>query len=162
MRAMRKLLLLLLISFQLSGCGYSLVNREKSQLHGRSLAIAMFANRTYQPDLEAVLRRALVEELAAGYGAMLPEAGEPETLTIDTPAYSGADKAMIYRISISAEARLVERKSGRIIWKGRESVREEYPATADLGLQRNAREAAISAICRTLAGRIAMRLDNAF
>lgn len=164
----RQLLLVILIIF-VSGCGYSLANRSSSQLHGRSLYVGMFANSTYQPNLEGQLRLAVMNELVAGPGQLVPEnladlvlSGEIESLAIETAAYSSQDKANFYRLILILQARLVDKKSGRVIWKTKETFRDEYPATADLALQRNARDAAIAAICKSSAIRLVRQLNQSF
>jgi len=153
----------------LSGCGYSLAGRSTPLLEGRSLYPAMFANRTYQPNIEAEFRKALLGELALRGENIRPESsaeliltGELESSSINTTAYSAADKAMMYSIVLTATVQLTERKSGRVIWKAAETAKQEYPATADLGLQRNSRDAAISVLCSRMAKIIVQRMDQAF
>lgn len=152
-----------------SGCGYSLANRGESPLFGRSLAVAMFANRTYQPNIEAELRQSLVAEAAKETPAQVPAAaadllleGEIESLSLETVAFSSVDTARFYRLALSLKAQLVDRRSGRIVWKASETVRKEYPAGSDLALQRNARDAAIQAICQSMARQIVAHINQAF
>jgi Lipopolysaccharide-assembly len=153
----------------LGGCGYSRAGRSTVLIQGRSLHLAMFANRTYQPNIEAVFRKALLNELAMRgenispeNGAELIVAGELESAAIAATAFSSADKAMMYSLTLTATLQVTERQSGRVIWKAAETLKQEYPATADLGLQRNNREAAISALCARMAKNIAQKMDQAF
>jgi len=158
-----------MLIFFISGCGYSLANRSSSPLQGRSLYVGMFTNKTYQPNLEGQLRLALMNEFAAGPGQLVPEnladlvlSGEIESLAVETAAYSSQDKANFYRLVLTLQSRLVDMKSGRVLWKTKETFRDEYPANADLALQRNAQEAAIAAICKSSARRIVRQLNQSF
>jgi hypothetical protein len=152
----------------LSGCGYTLAGRETGLIKDRRIAVSMFANRTYQPGIEGKLRLALVSELAAGGNqvetsdAELVIAGEIESLTLETAAFSSADKAMLYRAVMTVQMQLAEKKSGKIIWKSSETVRQEYPSSADLALQRNARDAALSTLCEKMARTVVNRMNQAF
>ncbi len=161
--------IILLLTTLISGCGYSLAHRNDRPLYGRSVAIAMFANRTYQPNIDAELRRALVIEtvkessgLVAATVADLLLEGEIDSLTIEARAFSAVDTAKFYRISLSIKSQLVDRKSGRIVWKSTENMNREYPAGADLALQRNAREAALQAVCQDMAKQIVAHINQAF
>jgi hypothetical protein len=69
---------------------------------------------------------------------------------------------MMYSIVLTAAVQLSERQSGKVIWKTEETAKQEYPATADLGLQRNSRDAAIRALCSRMANNIVQRMAQAF
>jgi len=165
-----RLLALLITLLAISGCGYSVVSRSSGQLDGKLLNVQMFANRTYQPNVEAQLRRALLDEIqGSGAGTIAPEqsadmilSGDVESLVIENVAFSAQDKAMMYRVVLTVQANLQERTSGRVIWKTRETVRQEYPANVDTALLRNSRDAAIAASCREMAGRLARQFRQAF
>lgn len=166
-RALRLVLFLTFAVF-LHGCGYSLAVRNSAIPRGQTVDVRMFANRTYQPNIEGEFRRALVSELAARGHAAGDDtsdyliSGEIASLSIDTAAFSAIDRAMLYRVVVEIQMQLTERKSGKIIWKGSESVRQEYPATVDLALQRNAREAAVTSICAKAAQLLTTRMNQAF
>jgi hypothetical protein len=151
----------------LSGCGYSLAGRA-GPLQGRTIDVGMFANRTYQPDIEAVMRLALVNELAAGGRkvetgvAELAISGDIVLLVNEASAYSATDTVMLYRLKITVMAELLDRKSGRHLWKVTETLQQDYPATADLALQANARTAAIESICHNMAKVLVARMNYSF
>ncbi len=152
----------------ISGCGYSLTGKGTGQIKDRKIAVSMFANRTFQSSIEGKLRLALVSELASRGSHAEPGSndlvmnGEIESLSIDTAAFSSADKAMLYRVSMSVMIQLTENTSGKVIWKSSESLVQEYPAGADLALQRNAHDAALSALCGKMARAVVNRMDQAF
>jgi len=168
MRRLSLIILSVMVLGMISGCGYSLVGREIGLIGGRKIAVSMFANRTYQPGLEGKLRLALVNELAAGGNkgeapdADLVITGEIDSLLLETAAFSAADKAMLYRAVMTVHIQLAENKSGKVIWKSSETVRQEYPSSADLALQRNARDAALSSLCEKTARTVINRMNQTF
>jgi hypothetical protein len=163
-----QIVLFLTFAVLLYGCGYSLVAKNSAIPRGQTVDVRMFANRTFQPNVEGEFRRALVSELVSrGHAAGDDSSdylisGEIAALSIETTAFSAIDRAMMYRVAVEIQMQLTERKSGKVVWKGAESVRQDYPATADLALQRNAREAAVTSICARAAQLLATRMDQAF
>lgn len=153
----------------LTGCGYTLAGGTSPLIKGRSLHVDLFANRTYQPNIEAEFRKALLGELALRGENVRPEnradlilSGELVVSAITTSAFSAADKAMMYSFTLTVTMQLAERQSGRIIWKSAETLQQEYPAIVDLGLQRNSRDAAITLLCDRMAKIIVQKMDQAF
>lgn len=151
----------------LTGCGYSLALKN-GLLDGRNVQVGMFANRSYQPDVEAKLRLAMVNELLArGEHPVTTEAnlvisGEVEKLVVETVAYTAADKAGLYRVTMTVTAELFDKKSGKILWKGSETLSQDYPATLDLALQKNARDAAVAEVCRSISKVLLARMTQSF
>lgn len=160
----------MLVMLALSGCGYAPVRRDAGQFAGRSMHVALFTNSTYQPEVEGRLRLALVDEIAVSFPGRLAERGDAdllvdgdiESLVVENAAFSQQDKAGIYRIVFTVQARISDRKNGRVLWKSTETVREEYPAGTDMALQRNARDAAVAAVCREMAKRLVSQMNRAF
>ena len=128
----------------------------------------MFANRTYQPNIEAELRLALVNELLSRGETVsvdLPDfviSGEIASLGVSASAFSGSDAVMIYRLVLVVQAQLADRRSGKVVWKGDESIRQEYPVNSDLALQRNAHSAAVSAACARAARLLVVKMNQSF
>lgn len=169
MNRLRAALFFVLLSVLLAGCGYTRAGRTSPLVQGRPLYLAIFANRTYQPNIDAEFRRKLLDELALRGETLSVESradlvlsGELESPPLATTAFSAFDKAKIYRLTLTARLQLAERQSGKVIWKAVETQSQEYPATADLGLQRNSRDAAIAALCSRMAQTIAQKMDQAF
>lgn len=169
MKNLRKALSAVILLSLLAGCGYSLAGRTSPLIQGRSLHVALFANRTYQPDIEAEFRKALLGELALRGENIRPEnaaelviSGEVAASSSAITAYSAADKAMMYGLTLTVQVQIAERQSGKVIWKDAETLQQEYPASADIGLQRNSRQAAVTALCARQAKIIAQKMDQAF
>ncbi len=152
----------------LSGCGYSLATKNTTIPKGKSVAVKMFANRTYQPNIEGDFRRALVNELAArglvsgNDAADFIISGEIVSLTINTAAFSAVDRAMLYTVVIGINMQLVEKNSGKSVWKGSETISQEYPANTDLALQRNALDAAVLSACTNAAELLVAKMNQSF
>jgi hypothetical protein len=152
----------------ISGCGYTLAGRENGLIREHKISVSLFANRTYQPGIEGKLRLALVSELAAGGNQVevsdtdLVITGEIDSLLLEVAAFSSVDKAMLYRAVMTVNMQMTEKKSGKVIWKSSETVRQEYPSSADLALQRNARDAALSSLCEKMARIVVNRMNQAF
>lgn len=168
MRRLSLVFLSAIVLGMISGCGYTLAGRDTGLIGERKIAVSMFANRTYQPDIEGKLRLALVSELAVrghlveSSDTDLVITGEIEALSLETAAFSGADKAMLYRAVMTVQMQLAEKKSGKVVWKSSETVSQEYPSSADLALQRNARDAALSSLCEKMARTVVNRMNQAF
>jgi len=135
---------------------------------GQTVDVKMFANRTYQPNVEAELRQALVNGLVSRgekVGGELSDfviSGEIVSLSADASAFSALDQASYYTVTVVFQAQLSDRRSGKIIWKGAETIRQGYPANSDLALQRNSHTAAVSAACETAARLFIMQMNQSF
>ncbi len=163
-----KFLPLLVALFFLAGCGYTPLRKDGAPFDERSIQVATFANSSHYPEVEGRLRQALSKELAflpitlGEDGADLLLDGDVESLNLESVSFSGQDKVLIYRIQLTVLARVIEGKSGKVIWKAREIVREEYPANSDMALQRNARDWAVSEACREMAHHLVLQMRRFF
>jgi outer membrane lipopolysaccharide assembly protein LptE/RlpB len=167
-KTFRQLILFLCLTALLAGCGYSLATRNSVIKPGQNIDVRMFANRTYQPNIEAELRLAFVNELVSRGEKVSVDLsdlvidGEIASLSVDASAFSGDDKAMYYKITVVVQAQLTDRRSGKLVWKGSETIRQGYPANTDLALQRNAHGAAVSAVCTTAARLLVVKMNQSF
>jgi len=152
----------------LSGCGYTLATRNSVVKPGQILDVRMFANRTYQPDIDAELRKAFVDQLASrgekvsADDSDLVISGEIVSLYNEASAFSGDDTAMFYRITLRVQAQLADRRSSKVVWKGEEIILQGYPANTDLALQRNAYSAAVTAACTRAAELLVIKMNQSF
>lgn len=168
MNLLRRFILLATLAVLLHGCSYSLAVRNTVIPSGQSVDVRMFANRTYQPGIDAELRQALVSELLSRGEKIVPEladfviSGEIAALKVDAAAFSAADEAMLYTIILEVHGELTDRRSGKVVWKGTETIRQGYPANEDLALQRNAHSAAVSAACAKAARLLVVKMNQSF
>lgn len=166
--ALRRLILLTVAATLLHGCGYSRAVKSRVIPDGQTVDVRMFANRSYQPNIEAELRQVLVSELLSRGEKVRPEpadfviSGEIVSLKVDTTAFSAVDKAMFYTIVLMVHGELTDRRSGKVVWRGDETISQGYPANEDLGLQRNAHSAAVSTACATAARLLVIKMNQSF
>ncbi len=148
----------LVVGLFLAGCGYHLSGHHASIVAGKGVAIPVFSNRSYKPNLETALTGALVDEFALRSGGTVVREDAAELILSGSVvsyesipvSYSADDKIRQYRAVVTAEAVLREKGSGKILWKGELSRGEDYPANANLALQQNSEDAAIREACRKL------------
>jgi outer membrane lipopolysaccharide assembly protein LptE/RlpB len=145
----------------LAGCGYRFAADAGDRIApGQSLWVAFITNTSVSPTAQTVLRRALYEESHAMRG-LYPSGNEASAdLTVKGKlisysntaiSYTAIDQVREYRLSISVELELSRRGETAPLWKGVLQASRDFPANADLALQRNAEEAALDAASRTLA-----------
>ena len=168
MKTFRQLILFLGLTVLISGCGYTLAGKSTVIPCGQTVNVGLFKNRTYQPDIEGKLRQSVINELAAKGTNIVADSsdfvlsGEIVSLSNKSTAFSADDKAMFYTIVLEVQAELVDRRSGRIVWRGSEVTSQGYPSNSDLALQRNAHTAAVSAACETAARLLVIKMNQSF
>lgn len=140
-----------------SGCGYH-VARADRELAGKTVEIAIFANKSFRPNIEAAIADLLVDEFVRREGKSVVETGGDAViggtiLSYGTTAisYTAADTVKEYRATITTEVVVRKRETGQILWKGTLSATQDFPANDDLVLQQNSEDTAIREICRKLA-----------
>jgi outer membrane lipopolysaccharide assembly protein LptE/RlpB len=156
----------------LGGCGYQLAGRATadSLIAGKSLAIPMWSNKSYRPNLEAVLTGSLIDEFAGRTGGRVVPEGAAELILsgsvvsyYKTPvSYTAADQIKEYRSVMTIEALLTEKSSRKVLWKGSLQAGQDYPTNADLALQQNSEEAALHEIGRKLARQLYQKITENF
>ncbi|RNC70102.1 MAG: molecular chaperone [Desulfuromonadales bacterium] len=154
------LTLMAMAAFLISGCGYHALGtvRGGTDAGGGTIEVSIFANRSYRPNIEALLTDTIVDELVSRQGKRVVESGgelhlSGAVLSYGTTAvsYTAADAVKEYRATITAEMTLRRNDTGRVVWKGTLAATQDYPANDDLVLQQNSEDAAIRVICRKLA-----------
>ena len=161
-------LVLLALLLLPAGCGYRMVDGGDGLIAKRTLSLGRLVNKTYRPNLEAELARALREELSRRTAQGVVDRGELElggtiqSLIFEPASFTAADRVREYRIALTVELLLKEQATGRILWKGTEAGTQYFPTNGDLALQRNSEEQAVAAVCRDLAERIYQQLSRTF
>lgn len=162
---------LLLAGLVLSGCGYHTMMPARGELGrgDKTIEVAIFANRTYRPNIEAVITDSLIDELVRREGKQVVNAGGElvlagTVLSYGTAAvsYTATDTVKEYRATITVEAALRQVDNGKVLWKGTVSADTVFPANDDLVLQQNSEADAIRAICRKLARDIYLHTTEDF
>jgi hypothetical protein len=171
------LLVLLLVGYCVSGCGYhpliSTVVHDAGSV--KSIYIPVFVNRSYRATLEAFLANSITEQFARRRGAWRVAGEDAEYLLSGTivsydslpVAYNYQNAAQLetvaeYRATITAEISLRKSGSRSILWKRRLSLYQNFPANSDIAIQQNSEDAAIQEVCQKLAQDIYVSLSDDF
>ncbi|WP_298272509.1 LptE family protein [Geobacter sp.] len=157
-----------LCAMLISGCGYH-VAKVNQELAGKTVEIAIFANKSYRPNIEAKVADLLVDEFVRREGGSVVESGgetviEGTILSYGTTAvsYTAADTVKEYRATMTTEVIIRKRETGRVLWKGTLAATQDFPANDDLVLQQNSEDTAIREICRKLARDVFMHVVEDF
>lgn len=165
-------LFLLPLFFTVAGCGYHLTSTSTQRLAGgQRLWVPFIGNESVSPTAQTVLRRALYDECHALRGlvpaqnensADLVVKGKLISYSSTVMSYSAADQIRSLRLTISAEMELYRRGESAPLFKGLLKAASDYPATADLALQRNAEESALEAASRILAQKLISATEQSY
>lgn len=166
----------------LNGCGYHLTGIQglPAAVAGKTIAIAVFANKSYRANVGAMLTESLVDETARRSGGLVvPEESADLVLdgtvlgyTTSAVSYSAADTVKEYRAVMTVEATLAEKGTRKVIWKGILSWSQDYPANTNfavqqngvdtIAVQQNSEEAAIREICQKVALQLYQKISQGF
>jgi len=155
---------LIALLIMLAGCGYHVSGTAGNRLEsGQALWVGFIANETVSPSAQTVLRRSLLEEAHVMRGmapagraadADLLVSGAVRSYTLKAVSFNAADRAREYRLTIEVELELRRKGETAPLWKGTLQAVQDYPANADLALQRNSEEAALAAASRKIARKL--------
>jgi outer membrane lipopolysaccharide assembly protein LptE/RlpB len=136
---------------------------------GKTVKVAIFGNRTFKANLEAIVTNRVIEEMSIRHGVSIVNgdsdlvlSGDVITYRTDVVSYTGDDLVREYRGSMTVEAQLREVATQKLLWKGTFTESEIYPTNPNLALQQNAQDAAIREITRKLAQRIFLDVTRDF
>ncbi len=154
------ILVLLLFSVALSGCGYNLRGTQELRPGLETVAIMPVLNRTFESRIETDLYNALVEEFAQSKNLTVVETATADLIVSATVvavdnysiSYSPDDKTYEYRVVMTVDAEAKTRADGKILWR-RAALQEveEYKASLEpLTIDRN-KQIALRRVCKVLA-----------
>lgn len=156
----------------LGGCGYTFAGNAGNRLDSNHLIwVAFIANDTISPSAQTVIRRALLEEAHAMRGISPAASSDAADLLVSgalrsygAPAvsYSALDRAREFRLTIEVELELRKKGESVPLWKGKLQAYQDFPASDDLALQRNAEEAALAAASRKLAQKFLAAVEQSY
>jgi hypothetical protein len=154
----------MILACLLAGCGYRFARQGggAAVLIGKRIAIPVFANKSYRPNLEAILTESVIREVALRTGGKVVPVAEAELLLAGTVtsfgtypvAYTSADKIKTYRARMTIDVTLMEMGSRKVLWKGGLAEGQDYPAESTISFQQNREQAAIAEIGRKLAQKL--------
>jgi hypothetical protein len=135
----------------------------------------MWTNKSYRPNLEAVLTGYLIDEFAFRSGGKVAAVDAADLLLTGTiiayttaaASYTAADQVKEYRVTMTIDAALTEKRSEKVLWKGRLSAGQDYPTTdytipQHIALQQNSEDAALQEVCRKLARELFHKMSENF
>jgi outer membrane lipopolysaccharide assembly protein LptE/RlpB len=155
-----------------SGCGYHSISQDTLGHFGESatVSIPIFSNKTYKPNLENILLNNLIGEFAKRKGLQVVQSGDSdytlsgELLTYEKNAvsYTGLDIVKEYTATLFIAATLRKNSNQMVIWKGRLSWSQDFPASSDIAIQQNSEDAAIQILCQRLAQQLYLKINEDF
>ena len=154
------ILVLVLLSFLVSACGYQLRGTQELAGNPQTVAVLPFTNKTVEGRIEVDLFNALVDEFAQSKNLKIVPASAADLLVTGvisavenySISYSEDDKTYEYRVVMTIDAEVKERDTNRIVWR-RSSLQqvEEYNSTGEpLTIDRR-KQRALKRICKVLA-----------
>lgn len=156
----------------LTGCGYHLTSSAAERLTvGQQLWVPFIGNESISPTAQTVLRRALYDECHALRGLVPSESEGAATLVMKgkllsygsgVMAYNAVDQVRSLRLYISVELELYRQGEAKPLWKGVLSASNDYSASTDLALQRNAEESALVAASRIIAQKFISAAERSY
>jgi len=167
-----RILLCALVMLTLTGCGYHLTNSQANRkLSYQSIWVPFFSNESISPTAQTTLRRAFYDEVHALRG--LNPAASQETADISMKAklisyssgavsYSPKDEVREYKLSLNVELEAYKKGQLQPLWKGQIQGSKQYPANANLALQRNAEEQALDAAARSIAQKFISAIEEPY
>ncbi len=171
-KSLCRLLLLLILIWIMTGCGYHLTNRSSERLvAGQKLWVPFITNESVSSSAQTVLRRTLYEECHALRGLIPSESlaasdmfvkGRLVSYSTKVVSYSAIDRASEIRLTLEVELELYRRGGETPVWKGTLQASKTYPANSNLALQRNAEERALDAAARIIASRFITAAEQNF
>ena len=178
--ALRKFIfgLAFIVSCLLCGCGYHLSSESltPSLTAGKTIGIPMWRNKSYRMNLEAVMTGSLIDEFALRSGGKVVDENAADLLLTGTivsyteaaVAYSAVDLVSVYRMTMTVEAVLTDKRSEKVLWKGKFDASQDYPALSNpnvpnrMALQQNNEDAALLEISRKIAQKLYQQLSENF
>ncbi len=142
----------------LAQCGYRPVGKGELPAGGGrpTLAIPLFDNRSTEIGLEALFANAFAETFARSPALRLaarPEnadlvlEGKISSVAFSSVAFFNINQSLVRRVTIQVDVQLTNRSTGKVIWKDRGIVQEDYvvdqtyqegEVLRDMGIRRGA------------------------
>lgn len=155
-----------------SGCGYHLpgqVNNLPDDI--QTVYVGTFGNRTSEPFVENRVTDSVITEFArSDVLSLIGEKQKADAILTGTVvrysqsavAYSGTDRIVEYRSSMSVEAALRRQDTGRTLWKGTLEWSEEFASDRDKSVQEDNEARAIEDISDRISEQLYARILDTF
>lgn len=164
---------LLVLLTGLTACGYHAPGEGSSWRGGagKTVYVELFANRTVEPYLDTTVTGAVLRQLSRSRLFELVEDREKADLLLsgnvtgfsdESVAYNSRDEITVYRARLTAEAVLVRRSDGAVLWRGTLQRSEDHPSLVDKSLQQEGQSLAGEVAAQRLAEDLMARLLDDF
>lgn len=168
----RRTLPLAVLIMTLCGCGYHVTNAApRRDQNIQNIWIPFFGNESVSPTAQTVLRRAFYDEFHALRG-LNPATSEgtadlsmkPKIISYSNRvvSYNSLDQARELSLSLTVELKVAKKGLSLPLWKGQLQGSKQYPANANLALQRNSEEQALDAVARIIAHKCISALEESY
>jgi hypothetical protein len=153
-----------LLIASLSGCGYRPLGTEPLTSQGApTLAIPLFANRSTEVGLEAIMANALIHAFAqtravkvvsGDRAADLVLEGKVRSVDNTSVAFFSVTRSSVRRVTLRVELTLRRSSSGKVIWKDTQILQEDYVVDPDYHLGEATKTEGIKRAAVNLARRV--------
>lgn len=128
MKGMSRHILILFLAVLFAGCGYHVLGRgDNPAIAGiKSVAIPVFRNDTYRPDVESVVTSAVVDEFLNVFDVVGIERadavfeGTVREYELAPVSYGARDVVREYRLNVVISMRVVRKSDGAVLWEDKE------------------------------------------
>jgi hypothetical protein len=119
----------------LTGCGYRPIGAEPVGPGTQTIAVPLFANRSTEVGLEAVLANALINAFAQTRavkvtpyeaGADLVLEGKVHSVDNTSVAFNSVTQSTVRRVTVRVDLTLKKQDNGKVIWKDTQILQEDY------------------------------------
>ena len=165
-----KLVLTILLSILLCGCGYQLAGQGTS-LSGEPLKVYLphVGNQTSQPYVDTLLVSSLSHELARSlhYSEVTAELGADRLLSVvitkylrQALSYNSSDDIAEYRVTMTVDVLLTRSSDRSVLWKQAIDWQATYVTRDDKMAQSDSENLAVEEICQRLAAEIIYQMQQ--
>jgi len=154
----------LLLVAMLVGCGYRPMGSEPLTAQGApTLAIPLFANRSTEIGLEAVLANALVHAFAQSRAVRVVTGDKQADLVLEgkvrsvdnaSVAYFDVTRSTVRRITVRVDLTLKKGESGKVLWKDTQVLQEDYVVDPDYHIGEATRTEGLGRAAANMARRV--------
>ena len=165
-----KIILTILLSCMLCGCGYHLAGQEEL-LSGQVLRVYIpyIINQTSEPYVETILVSRLSQEMARQkrYSEVRDKGQAEANLTVIVKNYNNKaisydrnDEIAEYRVAVTVDAALIKISDAATLWSQQISWQASYATADDKMTQSDRERLAVEEICQRVAAEILFQMNK--
>ncbi len=169
---MRWLLLLLLGSVVMVGCGYSPPGHGPGFGPGvQTVYVQTFKNRTAEPFLDTLVTNRVIERFRRDRRILLVNDAASADVTVSgqvtsyssrSIVYDQSDNILTYRSQLAIASVMTRNRDGMVLWKGAVAWDDESDSADNKTVQEDSESSAIGRICTRVADQLYYRMQDNF